>query len=212
MASPHRVQCGRNPSRAPLAQTTRRSGAGWGWAVGIEPGGFLWNGVVHEVSPLAVEGHAAQIEQGTGRRAGSMHPGPFRPALESRSLQPRHRRRQAALPPSAPIRGRGPTSAGYGSGRTSPSPSPRTSSGTPTPPTCSTPGPNGWISRPCWATRASPPPGLTPTSGRKGWRRWWQSCDNSQQVSIPTTLPEGYLHHSILISVWPKSPKPHGLG
>ena len=140
MASPHRVQCGRNPSRAPLAQTTRRSGAGWGWAVGIEPCGFLLNGVVHEVSPLAVEGHAAQIEQGTGRRAGSMHPGPFRPALESRSLQPRHRRRPAALPPSAPIRGHGPTSAGYGSGRTSLSPSPRTSCGTPTPPTCSTPG------------------------------------------------------------------------
>ena len=30
----------------------------------------------------------------------------------------------------------------------------RTSCGTPTPPTCSTPGPSGWTSRPCSATRA----------------------------------------------------------
>ena len=178
MASPHRVQCGRNPSRAPLAQTTRRSGAGWGWAVGIEPGGFLLNGVVHEVSPLAVEGHAAQIEQGTGRRAGSMHPGSFRPALESRSLQPRHRRRPAALPPSAPIRGRGPTSAGCGSGRTSPSPSsPRINCAILTPRTCSTPEPNGWTSRPCWGTPPSTPPRFIPTSARSGWRRWWGGCE-----------------------------------
>ena len=39
------------------------------------------------------------------------------------------------------------------------------------PRTCSTPGPNGWTSRPCSATRASPPPRWTPASDRSGWRR-----------------------------------------
>ena len=41
----------------------------------------------------------------------------------------------------------------------------------------STPGPNWWISRPCWATRASAPPRFTPTSGRRGWSRWWGGCE-----------------------------------
>ena len=48
---------------------------------------------------------------------------------------------------------------------------------TETPPTSSTPGPNGWTSRRCWIMRASPPPRLTPTSGRRGWSRWWGGCE-----------------------------------
>ena len=37
--------------------------------------------------------------------------------------------------------------------------------------------PSGRTSRPCWATRASPPPRFTPTWGRSGWRWWWRGCE-----------------------------------
>lgn len=40
--------------------------------------------------------------------------------------------------------------------------------------------PSGWTSRPCSATRASAPPRLTPTSGRRGWSRWWQGRESKR--------------------------------
>ncbi len=57
-------------------------------AVGIKPGGFLTNVVIHKRFPLAVEGHATEVEQRLGARERPVHPGPFRPVLDDMTAGP----------------------------------------------------------------------------------------------------------------------------
>ena len=45
---------------------------------------------------------------------------------------------------------------------------------------------------PAGPSRASPPPRFTPTSGRSGWSRWWQGCEQGRspgRVSGSGALP-----------------------